>query len=150
MDMCVCLEEAELQKPLGKTISCAKKEYDDDGKRKRQDKPKSCHKRCHVLEKRHQGKRKKKFCSYHGLCDHNTDKCNFVQSRRKHVQPTHCITEQQRLQQVWFVKDAERQAKKHGLTGKEVKDLSAFVKDKIKEMIKECNRNMHATCNFED
>eukprot|EP00957_Ditylum_brightwellii_P167306 12736015-Ditylum_brightwellii.AAC.1 len=64
------------------------------------------------------------------------EECNFVQACRKHVQPAHCITEQQRLWQVWFVKDAERQAKRCSLTGKEVEDLNAFVKDKIKETIK--------------
>eukprot|EP00957_Ditylum_brightwellii_P195008 14857619-Ditylum_brightwellii.AAC.1 len=69
-------------------------------------------------------------------------------SRRKHVQSKHHITEQQRLQQVWFIKDAERQAKKHGLTGKEVKDLNAFAKDKIKETTKEHNCDMHAMSNF--
>eukprot|EP00957_Ditylum_brightwellii_P074408 5653497-Ditylum_brightwellii.AAC.1 len=62
----------------------------------------------------------------------------------------HRITEQQRLWQVWFVKDAKRCAKRHGLTGKEVKDLNAFVKDKIDETIKERDCNMHAMSNFED
>eukprot|EP00957_Ditylum_brightwellii_P021789 1643985-Ditylum_brightwellii.AAC.1 len=61
----------------------------------------------------------KKFCDYHGLCYHDTDKCNFVEAYRRHAQPTHCITEQQRLWQVQFVKESKRQAKKHGLTGKE-------------------------------
>eukprot|EP00957_Ditylum_brightwellii_P119124 9086885-Ditylum_brightwellii.AAC.1 len=103
-----------------------------------------------VLEKHHQGTQKKKFCNYHGLCYHDADECNFVQAHRKHVQPTHCITDQQRLWQVWFVKDAKRQTKKCVLTGKEVKDLNKFVKDKIKETIKECNRNMHLMSNFED
>eukprot|EP00957_Ditylum_brightwellii_P152818 11632530-Ditylum_brightwellii.AAC.1 len=70
------------------------------------------------------GQAKKKYCDYHGLCYHDTDKCNLVKSCKKHVQLTHCITEQQRLRQVWFVKDAKRHAKKHGLTGKEVKDLN--------------------------
>eukprot|EP00957_Ditylum_brightwellii_P137825 10507873-Ditylum_brightwellii.AAC.1 len=78
------------------------------------------------------------------------DKQNFVQSHRKHVQPTYRITEQQRLRQVQFVKDAKRQAKKCGLTGREVKDLNVFVKDKIKEMIKKHDRNMHAMSNFKD
>eukprot|EP00957_Ditylum_brightwellii_P008609 653398-Ditylum_brightwellii.AAC.1 len=64
------------------------------------------------------------------------EECNFVQACRKHVQPTHCSTEQQRLQQVQFVKDAKSWAKKRNLTGKEVKDLNVFVKDKIKETIK--------------
>eukprot|EP00957_Ditylum_brightwellii_P012075 912794-Ditylum_brightwellii.AAC.1 len=40
--------------------------------------------------------------------------------------------------------------KRRGLAGKEVKDLIAFVKDKIKEMIKERNRNMHAMSDFKD
>eukprot|EP00957_Ditylum_brightwellii_P085365 6494187-Ditylum_brightwellii.AAC.1 len=62
----------------------------------------------------------------------------------------HCITKQQRLWQVWFVKDAKRRAKKCGLTGREVKDLNAFVKDKIDETIKERDCNMHAMSNFED
>eukprot|EP00957_Ditylum_brightwellii_P082337 6260780-Ditylum_brightwellii.AAC.1 len=43
LDVYVRLEEAKLQKPLRKTIACAKKEHDKDGKRKRQDKPKSHH-----------------------------------------------------------------------------------------------------------
>ena len=96
------------------------------------------------------GKYKKKFCDYHGLCYHDTDKCNFVQACRKHVWPTHHIMEQQRLRQVWFVKDAKRHAKRRGLTGKEVKDLNMFVKDKIKEIIKERDCNMHAISDFED
>eukprot|EP00957_Ditylum_brightwellii_P176839 13470028-Ditylum_brightwellii.AAC.1 len=58
--------------------------------------------------------------------------------------------EQQRLQQVWFVKDAKMRTKKCGLTGREVKDLNTFVKDKIDETIKERNRNMHAMSNFKD
>eukprot|EP00957_Ditylum_brightwellii_P075877 5766814-Ditylum_brightwellii.AAC.1 len=117
-------------------IVCARKERDNDRKEKHQDKPKLYHERRHGLGKHHQGKRKKKYCEYYGLCYHDTDKCEFVQSHRKHVQPMHHIMEQQRLQQVQFVKDAKRQAKKRSLTGKEVKDLNAFVKDKIKETIK--------------
>eukprot|EP00957_Ditylum_brightwellii_P112347 8566029-Ditylum_brightwellii.AAC.1 len=61
----------------------------------------------------------KKFCDYHGICYHDTSKCDLAKSRKKHVQLTHCTTEEQRLRQVWFVKDAERQARKRGLTGKE-------------------------------
>eukprot|EP00957_Ditylum_brightwellii_P139267 10614023-Ditylum_brightwellii.AAC.1 len=34
--------------------------------------------------------------------------------------------------------------------GKEVKDLNAFVKEKIHETIKECNHNMNAINDFED
>eukprot|EP00957_Ditylum_brightwellii_P056482 4281369-Ditylum_brightwellii.AAC.1 len=144
-------EEAELQEPLKKKIARAIKEHDDsDGKRKRHKKPKLCHKRRSGSGQRHQSKHKKKFCDYHDHCYHDTDKCNFFQARRKHVQPTHCITEQQSLQQVQFVKDAERRAKRRGLTGKEVKDLNAFIKDKIDETIKERNRDMHAMSNFED
>jgi hypothetical protein len=48
------------------------------------------------------------------------------------------------------VKDAKRRAKKRNLTGREVKDLNAFVKDKIKETIKERHCDMHARSNFED
>eukprot|EP00957_Ditylum_brightwellii_P138905 10587701-Ditylum_brightwellii.AAC.1 len=96
------------------------------------------------------GKRKKKFCDYHGLCYHDAEECNFVQVCRKHIQSTHCITEQQRLQQVLFVKDTKRRAKKRGLTGKEVKDLNVFVKGKIKEIFKHRNHNMHAMSNFKD
>eukprot|EP00957_Ditylum_brightwellii_P064573 4899960-Ditylum_brightwellii.AAC.1 len=150
LDVCVRLEEAELQKLLRKMIACAEKEHDKDGNRKHQDKPKLHHKRRHGLEKYHQGKQKKMHCNYHGLCYHVTDKCNFVQSRSKHTQPTHRIMEQQRLQQVQFVKDTKRQAKKRGLTGKEVKDLNVFVKDKIKETIKEHDHNMHAMSDFKD
>eukprot|EP00957_Ditylum_brightwellii_P004597 349611-Ditylum_brightwellii.AAC.1 len=58
--------------------------------------------------------------------------------------------EQQRLQQVQLLKDAKRRTKKRSLTGREVKDLNTFVKDKIKETIKDRNRNMHAMSNFKD
>eukprot|EP00957_Ditylum_brightwellii_P136499 10409717-Ditylum_brightwellii.AAC.1 len=54
------------------------------------------------------------------------------------------------LWQVQFVNDAERRAKRRDLTGKEVKNLNLFVKDKIKEMIKERNCDMHAMSNFKD
>eukprot|EP00957_Ditylum_brightwellii_P188198 14326791-Ditylum_brightwellii.AAC.2 len=60
LDVCVHLEEAELQKLLRKMIARARKNHDDNGKKKHQDKPKSRHERCHGLGKRHQGKRKKK------------------------------------------------------------------------------------------
>eukprot|EP00957_Ditylum_brightwellii_P151504 11537601-Ditylum_brightwellii.AAC.1 len=56
LDMCVCLEEAELQKPLGKNIACAKKEHDNDRKGKHQDTSKSCHERRHSSGKCHAGK----------------------------------------------------------------------------------------------
>eukprot|EP00957_Ditylum_brightwellii_P159971 12177264-Ditylum_brightwellii.AAC.1 len=100
--------------------------------------------------KQHGGKQRKKYCDYNGLCYHYTSECDLAKSCKKQVQLTHHITEQQRLWQVWFVKDTERRAKKRGLTGREVKDLNAFVKDKIEEIIKECNRDMHAMSNFED
>eukprot|EP00957_Ditylum_brightwellii_P198027 15087343-Ditylum_brightwellii.AAC.1 len=58
--------------------------------------------------------------------------------------------EQQRLWQVWFVKDAKRQAKKCCLSAKEVKDFNVFVKDKINETIKEHDHDMHAMSNFKD
>eukprot|EP00957_Ditylum_brightwellii_P055586 4212498-Ditylum_brightwellii.AAC.1 len=66
LDMCVHLEETELQKLLEKRIAPAEKEHDKDRKKKHQDKPKSRHKRRHSLGKRHQGKRMKKYCNYHG------------------------------------------------------------------------------------
>eukprot|EP00957_Ditylum_brightwellii_P209705 15362868-Ditylum_brightwellii.AAC.1 len=100
--------------------------------------------------KHHGGKHRKTYCDYHGLCYHDTSECDLAKSRKKHVPPTHCITEQQRLWQVQLVKDTERRTKRHGLTGKEVKDLNEFVKDKIDETIKERDRNMHAMSNFED
>eukprot|EP00957_Ditylum_brightwellii_P135414 10325179-Ditylum_brightwellii.AAC.1 len=53
---CVRLEEAELQKLLRKKIALAEKEHDKNGRRKRQDKPKLHHKRCHGLGKHNQGK----------------------------------------------------------------------------------------------
>eukprot|EP00957_Ditylum_brightwellii_P120415 9187572-Ditylum_brightwellii.AAC.1 len=62
----------------------------------------------------------------------------------------HHITEQQRLWQVRFIKDAEKQAKKCSLSAKEVKDLNVFVKDKINEIIKERDHGMHVMSNFKD
>eukprot|EP00957_Ditylum_brightwellii_P194262 14795288-Ditylum_brightwellii.AAC.1 len=59
LDVCVHLEEAELQKQLRKKVACAEKEHDKEGKRKRQDKPKSHHERHHGLGKLHQSKQKK-------------------------------------------------------------------------------------------
>eukprot|EP00957_Ditylum_brightwellii_P152817 11632312-Ditylum_brightwellii.AAC.1 len=62
LGVCARLEEAELQKLLKKKIACKMEEHDDsDGKRKHQEKPKSCHKRRHALGKHHQSKCKKKF-----------------------------------------------------------------------------------------
>jgi hypothetical protein len=95
-------------------------------------------------------KKKEFFFDYHGLCYHDTDRCNFVQSCRKHVQPMHQIMEQQRLWQVRFVKDTKRWAKKRGLAGKEVKDLNAFVKDKINETVKQHECSMRVMSNFEE
>eukprot|EP00957_Ditylum_brightwellii_P029814 2254981-Ditylum_brightwellii.AAC.1 len=80
----------------------------------------------------------------------NVIKASKRKTYRKHVQPTYRITEQQRLWQIWFVKDAKRQAKRCGLTGKEVKDLNMVVKDKINETIKENDCGMHTMSNFED
>ena len=48
------------------------------------------------------------------------------------------------------MKDSKRRARERGLTGKEVKDLNAFVKDKIEETIKERDRDMHAMSNFDN
>eukprot|EP00957_Ditylum_brightwellii_P133284 10163083-Ditylum_brightwellii.AAC.1 len=101
LGVCVCLEEAELQKPLRKTIPCAKKEHDNDRKKKHQDNPKLHQKRHHEPQE---------ACSAHT--------------------PHH--------------RTAEAPA------GKEVKDLNEFIKDKIKDTIKECNPNMQAMSDFED
>eukprot|EP00957_Ditylum_brightwellii_P181431 13820496-Ditylum_brightwellii.AAC.1 len=85
LEVCVCLEEAELQKPLKKKIARAIKEHDNSDKKK----SKSRHETCQGQSKRygkrilqqqskhHGGKHKKKFCDYHGLCYHDTDKCDF-------------------------------------------------------------------------
>eukprot|EP00957_Ditylum_brightwellii_P160993 12256868-Ditylum_brightwellii.AAC.1 len=67
-----------------------------------------------------------------------------------HTKKEHDSDEQQRIQQVWFVKDTEKQAKKCSLSTKEVKDLNALVKDKTDEMIKERACNMHVMRYFED
>eukprot|EP00957_Ditylum_brightwellii_P208371 15357070-Ditylum_brightwellii.AAC.1 len=56
LDMCVHLEEAQLQKPLGQKIANARKEHDNNGKGKYQDKPKLRQKRRHGSGKHHQGK----------------------------------------------------------------------------------------------
>ena len=157
LEVCVRLEEAELQKPLKKRIACAAKEHEesDDDKpikpryKRRKGQTKRYGRRIlRQQSKRHGGKRMKKFCDYHGVCYHDTSECNLAKSCKKHVQPIHHITEQQRLWQVRFVKDTKRQAKKRSLTGREVKDLNAFVKDKINETIKERNCNMYAMSNF--
>eukprot|EP00957_Ditylum_brightwellii_P121486 9265169-Ditylum_brightwellii.AAC.2 len=58
--------------------------------------------------------------------------------------------EQQKLWQVRFAVDAERCAKKHGLSAKEVEDLNTFVKDKINQTIKEHDCNMRTMSNFDD
>eukprot|EP00957_Ditylum_brightwellii_P162594 12381131-Ditylum_brightwellii.AAC.1 len=48
------------------------------------------------------------------------------------------------------LKDAERHAKKCGLSTKEVKNFNVFVKDKVDKIIKECDCNMHAMSKFKD
>eukprot|EP00957_Ditylum_brightwellii_P177771 13541303-Ditylum_brightwellii.AAC.1 len=75
---------------------------------------------------------------------------NIYKACRKHAQPTHHITEEQRLRQVHFVKDAKRHTKKISLSTKEFKDLNLFIKDKINETIKEHNHVMHVISNFEE
>eukprot|EP00957_Ditylum_brightwellii_P093852 7146717-Ditylum_brightwellii.AAC.1 len=94
---------------LKKRIACAIKEHDKSDDEK---KTKPCHKkrkgqtkryRRRILRqqnKQHEGKQRKKYCDYHGLCYHDTSKCDLAKSHKKHVQPTHHITEQQRLRQV--------------------------------------------------
>eukprot|EP00957_Ditylum_brightwellii_P027529 2081313-Ditylum_brightwellii.AAC.1 len=65
LDVCVCLKEAELQKPLCKKITHAKKEHDGDRKGKHHDKSKLHHERRHGSGKLHAGNFKSKFCDYH-------------------------------------------------------------------------------------
>eukprot|EP00957_Ditylum_brightwellii_P167000 12713465-Ditylum_brightwellii.AAC.1 len=86
-----------MHKPLAKKMNCAKKEHNTNGKGK-----------CHNKQKLHHKRR-------YGSEKHHTRKCK----NKKHVQPMHHITEQQWLWQVRFVKDAEKQAKKRGLSAKE-------------------------------
>eukprot|EP00957_Ditylum_brightwellii_P076655 5826942-Ditylum_brightwellii.AAC.1 len=150
LDTCMCLEEAELHKLLVKKIACIKKERDKDRKGKCHGKSESRHKRHHSQGKCPTGKHKKKYCDYHGLCHHDKKKCKYYQACRKHVQPTHHITEDQRLWQVQFVKDAKSCTKKCNLSAREVKNLNKFIKDKIDETIKQSDCNMHAMSNFED
>eukprot|EP00957_Ditylum_brightwellii_P023086 1741672-Ditylum_brightwellii.AAC.1 len=133
LDVCVCLEEAKLQKLLKKRIARALKDHEESVDKilikpryKRRKGQTKRYGRCisHQQSKQVGGRQRKKFCDYHGTCHHDTSKCNLAKSCKKHVHLTHRITEQQRLRQVWFVKDAEKRAKKRGLTGKEVKDLN--------------------------
>eukprot|EP00957_Ditylum_brightwellii_P186048 14165091-Ditylum_brightwellii.AAC.1 len=56
LDVCICLEEAEIHKPLTKKIAHAKKEHNNGRKEKHQDKLKSHHERCHSSGKCHVGK----------------------------------------------------------------------------------------------
>eukprot|EP00957_Ditylum_brightwellii_P067668 5136184-Ditylum_brightwellii.AAC.1 len=111
LDACVCLEEAEMHKPHAKKIACAKKEHDKARKEKHHGKSELHHKRHHSEGRHHAEKHKKKYCDYHGLCHHDMKECNYYQACRKHVQPTHHITEKQRLWQVHFVKDAKRRTR---------------------------------------
>eukprot|EP00957_Ditylum_brightwellii_P085644 6515181-Ditylum_brightwellii.AAC.1 len=94
LDMCICLEGAEMHKPLAKKIDCAKKEHDKAGKEKHHGKSELHHERYHSSGKLHAGKRKKKYCNYHDLCYHDTKEYNYYQDHRKHTQPTQCITEE--------------------------------------------------------
>eukprot|EP00957_Ditylum_brightwellii_P039650 2999621-Ditylum_brightwellii.AAC.1 len=119
-----------MHKLLAKKLAHAKKERDKDGKGKYHSKSESSYKRHHRPKKNHAGKHKKMFYDYHGLCHHDKKECIYYQAYRKHVQPTNHIMGEQRLWQV--------------------KDLNTFIKDKINEMIKQCDQNMHAISNFEE
>eukprot|EP00957_Ditylum_brightwellii_P189926 14459065-Ditylum_brightwellii.AAC.1 len=44
----------------------------------------------------------------------------------------------------------QKASQKRGPKGKEVKDLNAFVRDKIKETSEECDHNMHGMSDFKD
>eukprot|EP00957_Ditylum_brightwellii_P117270 8943810-Ditylum_brightwellii.AAC.1 len=59
LDVCICLEEAEIHKTLTKKIAHAKKEHSNNGKGKYHDKSKLCHERHHRSGKCHIGKCKK-------------------------------------------------------------------------------------------
>eukprot|EP00957_Ditylum_brightwellii_P161045 12260844-Ditylum_brightwellii.AAC.1 len=140
-----------MHKPHANKITCVNKEHDKasrDGKGKHHSKSESHYEKHHRTGKHHAGKHKKKFCGYHGLCHHDTKEYNYYQVCMKHIQPTHCITEEQRLWQVHFVKDVESRTKKCGLNIKEAKDLNKFGKDNIDETIKQCNCDMHTMSNF--
>eukprot|EP00957_Ditylum_brightwellii_P129788 9900183-Ditylum_brightwellii.AAC.1 len=108
------------------------------------------HKRCHRHGKCHARKHEKRFCDYNGLYHHDEKDYDYYQACRKHIQPTHHITEEQRHWQVQFVKHAKRYTKKHGLSAKEVKYLSTFAKYKINKTIKQHYCSMYTMNNFKD
>eukprot|EP00957_Ditylum_brightwellii_P061342 4655877-Ditylum_brightwellii.AAC.1 len=75
LDVCVRQEEAELQKPLKKKVTCAIKDHEesDDNKpikpryKRREGQTKCYGKRIlRQQSKRHGSKQMKKFCDYHG------------------------------------------------------------------------------------
>eukprot|EP00957_Ditylum_brightwellii_P134124 10225366-Ditylum_brightwellii.AAC.1 len=86
-----------MHNPLAKKIAHAKKEHDEGRNKKCHGKSGSYHARYHGQGNCHAGKCKKKYCDYHEFCHHDTKECNNYQACRKHVQPTHCITEEQKL-----------------------------------------------------
>eukprot|EP00957_Ditylum_brightwellii_P120702 9206554-Ditylum_brightwellii.AAC.1 len=143
-----------MHKLIAKKLAHTQKNHDEatksNGKARHHVKLESCHNRHHGSRKHHTRKCKKKHCNYHGLCHQSTEECDIYKACRKYVVPAHCITEKQRLRQVHFIKDTKRCTKKHSLSAKEVKDLNAFVKDKVDKMIKDCNYDMHAMSGFKN
>eukprot|EP00957_Ditylum_brightwellii_P017539 1321251-Ditylum_brightwellii.AAC.1 len=88
LGVCVCLEQAEMHKPLAKKISCANKDHDEatEGRKARHhDEFGLCHKRSQGHRKHHTRKCKKKFFNYYYLCHHDTEECDYYQTCRKHI-----------------------------------------------------------------
>eukprot|EP00957_Ditylum_brightwellii_P143343 10920104-Ditylum_brightwellii.AAC.1 len=82
-------KEAELQTPLQKRIAHAIKEHDEsDDNKKPQAASQKTQRTDQALWKTHftsakqtaWGKQRKKYCVYHGLCYHETSKCNLAKS----------------------------------------------------------------------
>eukprot|EP00957_Ditylum_brightwellii_P010698 810443-Ditylum_brightwellii.AAC.1 len=79
-----------MQKRLKKRITCAKREYDKDGKRKHQDKSKLLHERRHSSGKHHQDSQK--ACSAHAPYHRTTEAptgpvCQGYQKADQKTQP---------------------------------------------------------------
>eukprot|EP00957_Ditylum_brightwellii_P121251 9246299-Ditylum_brightwellii.AAC.1 len=89
-----------------------------------------------VMRECHQGKRKKKFCNYH----EPQEACSAHALYHGTAEALAGLVCQGR----------QKASQKCSLTGREVKDLNAFVKDRIEEMIKEHNHNMHMMSDFKD
>eukprot|EP00957_Ditylum_brightwellii_P148374 11296132-Ditylum_brightwellii.AAC.1 len=58
--------------------------------------------------------------------------------------------QEQWIRQVYFVKDAKRCTKKHGLYAKEAKDCNAFINGKFDKMLKEHGNKLHTMGTFKE